>query len=135
MMNRLDQVVKLLKEQLREIEQEKRLLEKAEDRVNTALAQFDGATTATKTRTVQGPHRFDSTDMVLGVLSMHVEADQVFTRKQATVWCKQDLTDDPLRVGQIHGAIQKLKSMGFIESAEGRGAYTMGETEEVKEET
>jgi hypothetical protein len=130
-MNRLDQVVKLLKEQLREIEQEKRLLEKAEVRVNRALAQFDGATTATKTRTVQGPHRFDSTDLVLGVLSEHVEAGVVFTRKEATKWCMQDLKDDPLREGQIHGAIQKLKSVGILESATGRGAYSMGETEVV----
>jgi hypothetical protein len=125
-MNRLDQVVKLLKEQLREIEQEKRLLDKAEVRVNRALAQFDGATTA-KTRTVQGPHRFDSTDMVLGVLSEYVETGVTFTRKQATKWCMESLTDDPLREGQIHGALQKLKALGFIQSVEGagRGAYVM----------
>lgn len=128
-MNRLDQIVKLLKEQLREIEQEKRLLDKAEVRVNRALAQFDGAVSERRTRTAL-PHRYDSTDMVLGVLSEYVESGVTFTRKQATKWCLESLTDDPLREGQIHGALQKLKELGFIESVEGRGVYVMGTKED-----
>lgn len=130
MMNRLDQVVKLLKEQLREIEQERRMLNKAEVRISRALAQFETNGVTHQPRMTRGPIRHDSNTIVLDAIAEHVEPNGMFTLAQAIRWGNSEYRpDDPLRGGQVKGAISELKKMGFIASSGHRGEYIYLKTE------
>lgn len=127
-MNRLDQVAKMLKEQLREYEKDERDLARAKARVQKALAQFETDKSPSVGRPVTyrmaGPRRGDSGDVLLSALEQHVHEGMIFTRKQAEKWCSSEYRPtDPLRRGQVHGAVRLLMGMGYVTPAAGRGAY------------
>lgn len=129
-MNRLDQVIKLLREQRRSLESDRRDIDKAMHRVDKALAAMgvteNGVNTPTgRTRVLLGPLRMDSAEVVLDEVAKHVNEGDRFTRIQATKWCSAEYRpDDPIRPGQVSGGLKKLLDMGIVSTTESRGTYT-----------
>lgn len=123
-MNRLDRAIRLLKEQQRSLLSDKREIEKAMNRIDKALTVMGVQTLEDKKVRVRGPMRYDSNAIVLGAITTHVQKDGTFTRSEVVQWCTVERPDDPLRVGQVHGAIQKLVEKGIVsDDAPGRGVY------------
>lgn len=129
-MNRLDQAIRLLKEQERSLESDKREIEKAQSRINKALAAMgvkEGDATPNRTYKSRGPVRRDTYDIVLAELTRHVTDGATFTRSQAVHWCGPEYRPaDPLRDGQVHGAVRKLTDLDFITLTNTRGLYRLG---------
>ena len=135
-MNRLDQVIKLLREQRRSLESDRRDIDKAMHRVDKALAAMgaseNGVATSTgRTRVLQGPVRMDTAEVVLDEVAKHVNAGDRFTRIQAMKWCSAEYRPtDPLRQGQVAGGLRKLVDMGILSDTESRGTYAYGSADE-----
>lgn len=121
-MNRLDQVVRLLREQLREIEQEERALATARRRIEKALGQF--AKSGEHLPPLRGTRRSDSTSRVRQIIEEHFMPGETFTRPD--LFRFTGAGDDPLREFQASGGLRRLIDTGIIESLKvpgKRGVY------------
>lgn len=134
--NRLDQVTKLLRDQLKDIEQEQRELQRAKDRVLKALGLFVKDPTGPKaitgrggyTRPDLGPKRKDSHVIVSQAIKAAFAPGHVFHRRQV-----YDLPmSEPLRFGQMAGAVDTLYHMGVLKRADKKGWYYHGDKTEDK---
>ena len=125
--NRLDQVTKLLREQLHDIEREERELRRAKDRVLKALGLFVKETPQGHLSGPKrgggplGPIRKDSHIIVRDAIKANFAPGFQFTRNQAAGLVAPEV----LRVGQANGGIDSLVKQGWLTKA-GYNAYTYG---------
>lgn len=112
MPNRLDQISKLLTEQLREIDKEIRELERAKSRIVRMQKELNH----TPKRATPEPRNYKSQEIVLDHLSNGTQEEPFTIQKTATQ------LSHVLRENQVKGAFQTLTKNGTLKRI-ARGAY------------